>query len=180
MELIAWISKAYTPTYPIVKIQDFCFSTRKPFGIKWILHLCPSPHFFRQAFLGEKRAKCSTNLYRGLTQFSFVFVAKGKWQHLIISSGINQTQRSKPWTKKTEQQDLNFSEKMKVSYRNLKLEVKVWCWDSVRRSRTWRESKGRGTKMPVMTILLSLFHPSLNPQIWATGVTPSCHVRNVQ
>ena len=100
MELIAWISKAYTPTYPIVKIQDFCFSTRKPFGIKWILHLCPSPHFFRQAFLGEKRAKCSTNLYRGLTQFSFVFVAKGKWQHLIISSGINQTQRSKPWTKK--------------------------------------------------------------------------------
>ena len=35
------------------------------------------------------------NLYRGLTQFSFVCVDKGKWQHLI-SSGINQTQRSKP------------------------------------------------------------------------------------
>ena len=62
IELIAWIWKAVTPNYPIVTIQYFCFSTRKPFGIKWILNLWPSPHFFRQAFLGEKRAKCSTNL----------------------------------------------------------------------------------------------------------------------
>ena len=64
IELIAWIWKAYTPNYPIVTIQYFCFSTRKPFGIKLILNLCPSPHFFRQAFLGEKRAKCYTNLKR--------------------------------------------------------------------------------------------------------------------
>ena len=61
IDLIAWISKTDTPNYPIVTIQYFCFSTLKPFGIKWILNLCPSPHFFRQAFLTEKRAKCWTN-----------------------------------------------------------------------------------------------------------------------
>ena len=51
-----------TPNYPIVTIQYICFSTRKPFGIKWILNLCSSPHFFRKAFLRAKRAKCWTNL----------------------------------------------------------------------------------------------------------------------
>ena len=34
---------------PMVTIQYFCFSARKPFGMKCILNLCPSPHFFRQA-----------------------------------------------------------------------------------------------------------------------------------
>ena len=45
IDLIAWISKTDTPNYPIVTIQYFCLS----------------PHFFRQAFLTEKRAKCWTN-----------------------------------------------------------------------------------------------------------------------
>ena len=55
----------------------------------------PITSFLQTSFSWKKRAKCWTNLYRGLTQFSFVCAAKGKWQHLI-SSDINQTQRSKP------------------------------------------------------------------------------------
>ena len=50
IELIAWISKVDTPNYPpMITIQCLCFSTREPFGSKWTLNLCPSPHSFRQA-----------------------------------------------------------------------------------------------------------------------------------
>ena len=55
IELIAWISKANTPNYPIVTIQYFCFSTRKPFGIKWILNLCH--HLFSSDKLSRRKTR---------------------------------------------------------------------------------------------------------------------------
>ena len=76
IELIAWISKAYTPNYPIVTIQYFCFSTRKSFGINgyWTFahHLISSDKLF-----SGKNVRNVGQTWRELTQFSFVCVAKG-------------------------------------------------------------------------------------------------------
>ena len=65
--IIAWISKADTPNYPIITIQYFWFSTRKPFGSKWILnftlHLLSLDKLF-----SEKNARNVRQTYTGRTQ----------------------------------------------------------------------------------------------------------------
>ena len=76
---------------------------------------------------------------------------------------------------------------MEVIYRNLKLEVKVWCWEAKAPEKKKADSiKGWGKKTPVQTILFSLLHPSLKPQIWESssdkGLIPrssvgKCHVK---
>ena len=61
---------------------------------------------------------------------------------------------------------------MEVIYRNLKLEVKVWCWEEKAPEKKKGDSiKGWGKKTPIQTILFSLLHPSLKPQIWEICVT---------
>ena len=54
---------AYTPNYPMVTIQYFWFSTRKPFGIKRVyIEPLPITSFLQTGFSREKRAKCWTNV----------------------------------------------------------------------------------------------------------------------
>ena len=53
---------------------------------------------------------------------------------------------------------------MEVIYRNLKLEVKVWCWEAKAPEKKKADSiKGWAKKKPVQTILFSLLHPSSEP-----------------
>ena len=96
---------------------------------------------------------------------------KENCQHLI-STGINQTKRSKPPAKKTERQDLNLSKtyhacflkKMKVTYRNLKLEVKVWCWEAKALENMKGHSRAEGRKRLYKRYCFRYFRPLRNPK----------------
>ena len=108
---------------------------------------------------------------------------KEKCQHLI-SSGINQTQRSKPPTKKNRKarskliQNLPylffFFSKMEVTYRKLKLEVKVLCWEAEVLENMKADSRVEGGKRLNRRYCFRYFPPLWNPKYdWAICVKRS-------
>ena len=152
IELIAWIWKAVTPNYPIVTIQYFYFSTRKPFGIKWILNLWPSPHFFRQV----SRRKTREMFYKPVED----------WHNSVSSALLKEVAIFKQWSSSdTEVKTSNeknrtarseflqklpsstcFFLKMKVTYRKLKFEVKVRFWEAEAPENVKGDSSAEGRK----------------------------------
>ena len=152
IELIAWIWKVVTPNYPIVTIQYFYFSTRKPFGIKWILNLWPSPHFFRQV----SRRKTREMFYKPVED----------WHNSVSSALLKEVAIFKQWSSSdTEVKTSNeknrtarseflqklpistcFFLKMEVTYRKLKFEVKVRFWEAEALENVKGDSRAEGRK----------------------------------
>ena len=98
---------------------------------------------------------------------------KEKCQHLI-SSGINQTQRSKPPTKKNRKARSKLIQNLPYLFFFFKNgshipKIKIGSESLMLGSRGAREHEGRfkgwGRKTPEQTILFSLLPPSLKPQI---------------
>ena len=136
----------------------------------------PITSFLQTSFSRRKTREMLDTLFEDWhNSISFALLIK-------ISSGINQTQRSKPPTKKNRTARSNFIQNQPYLFffflnGSYIPKIKIGSESLILGSKGAREHEGRfkgwGRKTPVQTILFSLFHPSLKPQIWAICVERS-------